>query len=303
VEVGFLIPLAQENAMKSRTRSSPAFTLIELLVVIAIIGVLIGMLLPAVQKVRAAAARMQCSNNLKQMALACYSYESTKGSFPAGIDWWVNGPGGPYSTWMWTILPFVEQQNLQNVNDNVGTIPLYYCPSDPRAYASWFYLNAATDYVAIEGLDYWDGLGIINSGGPNNYPNPPVRVTDVTDGTSNTIMLGERPAAADWSFSCATSASCCDNLSGAAIIGVNTGGPLNISNQQGQQCPAPPRYFGGGPFNVNDLCSYDQIWSLHTGGANFAMGDGSVRFISNGGNAIIVKCLATRAGGEVASVP
>jgi prepilin-type processing-associated H-X9-DG protein len=82
-----------------------------------------------------------------------------------------------------------------------------------------------------------------------------------------------------------------------AIIGVYT------QNDQGQSCPATPRLFGGGPFNVNDLCSFDQLWSFHTGGANFALGDGSVRFIAYSGNAIIMTYLATRAGGEVVEVP
>jgi prepilin-type N-terminal cleavage/methylation domain-containing protein/prepilin-type processing-associated H-X9-DG protein len=273
------------------------FTLIELLVVIAIIAVLIGMLLPAIQKARESASRIQCQNNLKQIALACHNFENASQSFPGGINW-LNFPAGPYSTWMWNILPFVEQQNLQNVSNNAGTIPLYYCPSEPRPYTGWFSYYGGTDYIAIEGLDYWDGLGIINSGGPNNYPNLPVRVTDVTDGTSNTIMLGERPPAADWGWGMAFNVSGADSLSGAAIFG-----SVYTSNQQGQQCSAPPEYFGGGPLNVNDNCSFDHLWSNHIGGANFAMGDGSVRFISYSGNAILMTYLATRAGGEVAEVP
>jgi prepilin-type N-terminal cleavage/methylation domain-containing protein/prepilin-type processing-associated H-X9-DG protein len=285
------------------------FTLIELLVVIAIIAILIGMLLPAVQKVREAASRAQCQNNLKQIGLAIYSFEDAYQRFPAGLYDPANTTttynGSQWSTWMLNILPFVEHQNLYNQlgsSFTLTTIPLYYCPSEPRGYADIFYQYAFTDYVGISGLDYGDGLGIINSqsGSVQYYYVPFVRVTDVTDGTSNTAMLGERPpVSVVYKVGAAFWPTPWDSLSGASIVS-----PVFSHNQPGgQPCPAPPDYFGVGASNINDNCSFNHLWSNHIGGANFAMGDGSVRFIAYGGNAIIMTYLATRAGGEVVEVP
>jgi prepilin-type processing-associated H-X9-DG protein len=204
-------------------------------------------------------------------------------------------------TWMLCILPFVEQQNLYNTFDANSspqdyydkTIPLYYCPSEPRSY-SIIYSNGGTDYVGIEGLTYYDTLGIINSGG-NYYTT--VRVTDVTDGTSNTLMLGERPPAGG--FMIYSQAFWWDPQSSLSGVANTT---WVIPGSPKVPCSAPPYYFGGGPLNVNDSCSHNYIWSNHTGGANFAMGDGSVRFISYSYSSIM-PALATKAGGGVVEVP
>jgi prepilin-type N-terminal cleavage/methylation domain-containing protein/prepilin-type processing-associated H-X9-DG protein len=272
------------------------FTLIELLVVIAIIAILIAMLLPAIQKVREAASRVKCENNLKQMGLACHNFHDVYERYPLGInDPCVQGVG----SWMVCTLPFVEQTNLLSYYLTTyyykSTIPLYYCPSEPRSYSD-FYNNHGTDYVAIEGLDFFDGLGIIIS--KYFYNAPPVRVTDVTDGTSNTVMIGERPPVSTWYWGWAFNGTGIDASSGAA-----NQRQIYYYDQDGNSCPNPPYYFGAGPLNINNKCSFNQLWSNHIGGANFAMGDGSVRFIAYSGNAIIVSYLATRAGGEVAEVP
>jgi prepilin-type N-terminal cleavage/methylation domain-containing protein/prepilin-type processing-associated H-X9-DG protein len=288
---------------KIQVRRRHGFTLIELLVVIAIIVILIGMLLPAIQKVRESASRMKCQNNLKQMGLAIYSFENTYQRFPWGtmdpIDAQSSGRRSGLMTWMYSILPFAEQQNLYN-NLQWVSIPLYYCPSEPRSYSQLYYYGC-TDYVGIEGLDYGDGLGIINATDGFWYGTS-VRVTDVTDGNSNTVMLGERPSSADKSWGHWYSSGDKDSVSGVAIT--FTWDLLTFyQNPQGQPCPAPPHYFGAGPNNINDNCSFDYMWSNHIGGANFTMGDGSVRFISYSVSTTTIKALATRAGGEVVEVP
>jgi prepilin-type N-terminal cleavage/methylation domain-containing protein len=277
------------------------FTLIELLVVIAIIAILIGMLLPAIQKVREAASRMKCQNNLKQMGLACYSFENTYQRFPRG---WGDPAEKFSSSWMWSILPFVEQQNLYNSVTTQGaiyttlSIPLYYCPSEPRPYSVFStgggYGYGYTDYVGINGVNNEElPTGILASYSASGA----VRVMDVTDGTSNTVMIGEHPPAADWGWGAAFYDNSYDSL---GVVASN--GRFYAQNQQGQACPPPPCYFGGGPLNVNDNCSVNYLWSNHIGGANFAIGDGSVRFISYSA-ASILPALATRAGGELAEVP
>jgi prepilin-type processing-associated H-X9-DG protein len=325
-----------------------------LLVVIAIIAVLIGLLLPAIQKAREAASRAQCQNNLKQMALALHSFHDVNERFPLGVGDPIGLSGNGDSTWQWMILPFIEQGNLYNlppkhfyissqgliIDESVtpfkrtfmGTLPIFYCPSEPRSYA-FIWSNRGTDYVAIVGLDYSDGLGIITY---NSTFTNLVRVTDVTDGTSNTIMLGEHPPSASWSTRTLRDGTILgsfrqgnafgddyfDTLSGSANSDNHPG--AITTNQQGQACPVAPHYFGGGLFDINDDCSSSQLWSNHIGGSNFAMGDGSVRFISysagiamtgqfyNNWNPpsyntvlpLTVLCtLATRAGGEVAEVP
>jgi prepilin-type N-terminal cleavage/methylation domain-containing protein/prepilin-type processing-associated H-X9-DG protein len=323
-----------------RPGARSGFTLIELLVVIAIIAILIGLLLPAVQKVREAAARMQCSNNLKQIALACHTYHDAYKAFPiATYD--------TYTSWMNALLQFIEQDNLYRVNpalyyydpqfkfnqyliQSAYQIPAYNCPSDPRGLATIQYYSGlgagSTGYVAITGgsvfglggpsnwynpttglITDWAGEGIIN-GATWDYwlkskgilvKPPKVTMVGITDGTSNTVLVGERPPGGDlmlggwigYDYDAAMGVAGTD-------IWYDTKGPVGLDHGTGKGSPCPwPSYYG--PGNVNDYCSFNHPWSFHVGGANWAFGDGSVRFLSYTVPPRTLLALATRNGGEV----
>jgi len=304
----------------------PAFTLIELLVVIAIIAVLIGLLLPAVQKVREAAARMSCTNNLKQIALAAHSYHDAYQKLPS------SGPDATYNTngrnwsWLTRLLPYIEQQNLYqqlNIGTNtlaasatgisVGLKPLQ-CPSDgttsnPKTNCSDLGSTPVgqTNYKGVcgynwgwgtytftvngnnNGLDQGNGVyyrtdGIQNSAGVyTSTGHGPIGLLAITDGTSNTFMVGEDiPAMNNWSCWCYANAT----TATAAI-------PLNNAMTAGQP----------GFNNPGDWPNVYSFRSRHTGGANFAFADGGVQFISQTIDANLYHSLSTISGGEAVSRP
>ncbi len=293
-------------------RCSNGFTLIELLVAIGIVATLLGLLLPAVQKVRAATARLQCQNNQKQLALALHNYHDRRGQLPPGLS--VKSEGGhlPFLGWEARILPDIEQANLWRQVEEAfdsdpdplkfyGHVPhhrllgkpvlLFNCPSDPRLPGpkpGMFGLVAFTSYLGVEGRsqDTKDGMLFRDSS---------VRVLDVTDGTSNTLMLGERPPAADlrygwWYRGWGQS----QDGSLEMLLGASE------RNVVGEGCPAGP--FSFAPGRLDNQCDVFHFWSPHTGGANFAFGDGSVRFLSYSAEPVI-SALTTRASGEVVAVP
>ena len=283
------------------------FTLIELLVVIAIIAVLIGLLLPAVQKVREAAARMQCANNLHQLGLALQNYHDVYGSFPPGqvrapYAWWTVNHG-----WAVFILPYIEQQSLYNAYDwdqalaaqaNQGVVarPLknFCCPSTSEQdrydtkgglLPSYGGKAACGDYAPTwyvdPALTTGDSQGVL-------APNCMTKLTDITDGTSNTILLTEdagRPR--QWR---AGRPGDDQTIEGGPWAGFWTGITLQGSTFDGTSRP--------GPCALN--CSNDhEVYSFHTGGANAVFADGSVRFLPEGMNNHVLAALITRAGGEV----
>jgi prepilin-type N-terminal cleavage/methylation domain-containing protein/prepilin-type processing-associated H-X9-DG protein len=244
--------------MSPSHRARRAFTLIELLVVIAIIAVLIGLLLPAVQKVREAAARLKCANNMKQLGLGMHNYHNSYLAFPPAFS--------RPSLWGWAvwILPYVEQDNLFRSLDPLNTnlsvnalttspLPVYMCPSDQNATINnWYGGYAKSNYAVNEQI--CDGGSAIP-------------IAQITDGTSNTFMIGERDMqnqlAATWPGRV--------SVSGVASVIGRPNWPINT------------KYAGGNTCCASDTGCTRYAWSsMHTGGANFLFCDGAVRFLRNG---------------------
>lgn len=289
-----------------------AFSLIELLVVIAIISLLMGLMLSAVQKVREAAARLKCANNTKQLALALHQYHDAYGAFPPGCSWRNGADPQPHMSWLTRLLPWIEQEALWRealrafeqekffVRPPHGpiysrVIPLFVCPSDfdtqePQD-VGHYYKMAFTNYLGVWGTDYTRRDGIL-------FLDSRTRIVDIRDGTTNTIMIGERPPSTDyllgWWYAGWGQArdGSCEYLMGAR--------ELNNYAQYVGICPPGPYHYA--PGHVENPCDTFHFWSYHAGGCNFALADGSVRFLSYSVDPIL-PALATRAGREVASVP
>lgn len=298
-------------------RQSPGrfgFTLIELLVVIAIIAALIGLLLPAVQKVREAAARTQCSNNLHQIGLALHNYHDSQGSFPAGFVCTQPQADPDYTSpgWGWAalILPFIEQGNLSrqidfalpieapsNLAARTMILKLYVCPSDRdtgvftvESKSGAALAEAATNsYAACHGvgidldeeLDDFNGMFSRNSR---------VRFNDVTDGTSNTIAIGERGA-----FFTQTP------WAGAVSFGstrITPNAPV-INRNAIEDAPTQTLAHIDVEMINDPRGDEEDFFSPHTGVAMFLFVDGSVHSISTALSLQTLQALSTRDGGEV----
>jgi prepilin-type N-terminal cleavage/methylation domain-containing protein/prepilin-type processing-associated H-X9-DG protein len=284
-------------------------TLIEMLVVIAITGVLIALVIPAVQAVRDRALRLQCSNNLCQIGLALHLYHDVHHAFPPGLSYRDGADPYPWMGWQARILPYVEQDQLWRItqlayaqdnwfeNDppHVGfstMVAVYGCPADGRTFevANAKGLRVAlTSYLGNEGIDLFriDGILFLDS---------QVSLGSIVDGASNTLLVGERPASADkgWGWWYGGWGQNRDG-SGDVVLGVRE---LNFGSVGTKSCPPGPYDFG--PGEINNQCDLFHFWSLHSGGANFVFADGSVHFLTYSANSIM-PALATRAGGEVVS--
>jgi prepilin-type N-terminal cleavage/methylation domain-containing protein/prepilin-type processing-associated H-X9-DG protein len=302
--------------MTSRRRDpSGAFTLVELLVVLAIIAVLVGLLLAAVQNVRAAADRVRCQHNLRQLAIALHHCHEVERALPAGHRSARHPDRLPFSGWPLSVLPYVEQQTIyQEVRAAYRANPFpfvnpphaglstvvaaFNCPGDgrvsrPQISGRTRNRVAFTSYLGVAGQDYRAADGVL-------YPDSRVRFADVADGLSNTLLLGERPPSADFQFGW-WYAGTGQRLTGSGdmILGVREPNLQPIVS--GSAC-GPGSYPFGPASGFGDPCGMFHFWSPHAGGANFAFGDGSVRFLAYSANPLL-PALASRAGGEVVSVP
>ncbi len=289
------------------------FTLVEMLVVIAIIAILIGLLLPAVQRAREAAARLECSSHLRQIGIALHQYHDQFKSFPAGMNYQDGKTFHKYrfQSWLAQLLPFVEQQNLWQTIDpaykktrfpfhnpphvGLGTvIAVYTCPSDGRVQivqvAQRTKQNVAlSSYLGVSGKNLTTKDGVL-------FRDSRIGIASILDGTSQTILCGERPPSSDFQFGWWYAGSG-QRLTGSldSVLGVEEVNELSL-----RLAPCAPGVYKFQSGTFGNLCDMFHFWSPHSGGAQFLFADGSVRFLHYSA-APILPALASRHGGETVS--
>jgi prepilin-type N-terminal cleavage/methylation domain-containing protein len=306
------------------------FTLIELLVVMAIIAVLVGLLLPAVQRIRESANRLSCSNNLKQVGLALHNHHDTKGRFPAGRG----APLPAVFSAQAALLPYIEQAGLQNLIDFTSapttfsvaggpsydgtrnlaaattTVKVFLCPSDPTgshvpgfAYGATNYAaNAGSGTVSLGSLTDADGVFFLRSA---------IRIADLTDGSSTTAAFSERTlgpgsATADREQSILERSPGTDPTPDACAAGIGQWnqerGEKWILGNYGNTVYNhfyTPNSASWDCMNIQQQKAATAARSAHPGGVMVLSCDGSVRFLTDGVSVAAWRALATRAGGEI----
>jgi prepilin-type N-terminal cleavage/methylation domain-containing protein/prepilin-type processing-associated H-X9-DG protein len=312
--------------MRQKPRSPGAFTLVELLVVITIIGILIALLLPAVQAAREAARRMQCANNFKQVGVAMHGYVASVGTFPPGMLFWWDRTGGciapppgkpEYFGWGWGafLLPYLEKQSLYERFDFKGNLDVYtspgnpqnlvvgatklqafLCPTDPQQGELMNYTYSTYSGHSPnpnEDLATSNMWGVIDSRGPYCNSSYSFRALAEANGVLASIT------------SCNV-AAVKDGLSNTLFVGEgvggqrgsNTGRPwINYSIWSTQDGINGPNTLPGGAKSFSWTAS--GFSSYHPGGCHFLLGDGSVQFFSQNIDAQTLAALSTRAGNEI----
>jgi prepilin-type processing-associated H-X9-DG protein len=283
--------------------------LVELLVALAMVGVLLGLLLPAIQRIRAAGYKARCAENLREIGLALHHYHDIQKSFPAGVTLQKGPDSYVFLSWLARILPYIEQESLwkktqeayaleKDFTRNPPHIALdsvvagFVCPADDRiqtAQTSRGYRVAFTSYLGIMGLNLESEDGLL-------FADSRIRLADVLDGTSNTLLTGERPPSTDlfygWWYAGhgQLKTGSCD-----MVMGVREWNSLHMMG-----CVEGPYSYRSG--QLDNQCDQFHFWSLHPGGAHFLLADGAVRFLTYDADTVL-PALATRAGGETAPVP
>lgn len=281
------------------------FTLIELLVTVAILAVLIGLLVPAVQKVRAAAANTQCQNNLRALGVASHAFHDTYRCFPrstvrprgvtsingqpaGNLNEWTSGS---FESWPRQLAPYFEQRYAKTQD----ALVVLGCPVDPRGPTHSIPTYGFTWYVGVFSNRQYvnDGIVVDDSTLQNKLQ---INIRMVTDGLSNTLLFAERPPSADGLLGWWDSP-----WAGDAIAPVR-GDRSPVSSSSFGNCPNVATYRQG---NYLDNCYFDAVWSNHVEGGNVCFGDGSVRMLSYAaatqvlGTTTLIEALATRSRREV----
>lgn len=297
--------------MISPVTNRVAFTLIELIVVIAIIAILAGISLPAVQQARESARLVACKNNVRQLAIGLHHYHDLNKSLPPGITSPSLAHRDPqFITWLHQILPFVGQRNLWSetqmafgiqpnpfvaleYHPHFSTpVAAFACPSDARVSTAQFARGrrrvALTSYVGVNGQNSNTEDGVF-------FRDSRVRFGSITDGLSNTLLIGERPPSSDFWFGWWYAGFGMDGRGAPDSL-------LGVRETNNPNLPYEPESCDSGPFeyrrgSLRDPCHAFHFWSLHPNGGNFARVDGSVEFIPYEANRILPS-LASKSAGD-----